>query len=88
MMTFSVKGDMSFEARSPDEALLKLIVYFMSQMEMQPHLQGEDENDAIPMVTVLSMPIQQETLNPHNITGGIGLDITGAGLLEAPAMMQ
>lgn len=89
-MKFKMNGELDFEARNPDEALLKLGLYFIAQMENPPQMGLHNESDPTQpdiMLDVMGMLADKlKVITPVNSTGYVS--VFGQGVFVTPEMMQ
>lgn len=89
-MKFKMNGDLIFDARNPDEALLKLGLYFITQMENPPQMGLHNEIDPSQpdiMLDVMGMLANKLTvITPVNSAGHVS--VFGQGVFVTPEMMQ
>ena len=90
-MKFKIQGDMEFNADTPDEALLKVGLYFIAQMESRP-IMMVDNLDKLPepriALDVIRMlcDITPGLLQPGNVTGEVGVAMKD--VFETPRTIQ
>lgn len=84
-MKFEMTGDIAFEAKDIDEALLKLGLHFISQMGSRPIYIPHDKS--IPAIDVLGVLIDgTKKLTDTECDGFINTDILSD--FDMPEMMQ
>ena len=82
-MKFSLESELDFEAKTRDEALLKIAIHFMSLMEFRPTLILPDRTPIDAFGTLIkNMP----SLNETTTEGYIDVDVHGD--YEPPTMVQ
>ena len=82
-MKFSLESDLEFEAKSHDEALLKLALHFISLMEMRPVLCFKDRP---PIDAFGSLINNVPSLKEPAADGYIDVDVHGD--YAPPEMLQ
>ena len=82
-MKFSLESDLEFEAKTRDEALMKLAMHFMALMEARPAciIKNEKPIDAFGTL-IKNMP----SLNEPTTDGYIDVDVHGD--FDPPEMLQ
>ncbi len=89
-MKFTMNSDIEFEAESPDDALLKLGLYFIAQMDNRPILamhSNEDLSDAPLKLDVVGM-LESGTavMTDENVSGNTFIAMKG--VFSEPKMLQ
>ncbi len=89
-MKFTMKSDIEFDADTPDDALLKLGLYFITQMDNKPILtmhQNEDLSDEPVKLDVISMLENSTNVMTDDNTNG-NTFIAMKGVFSEPKMLQ
>jgi len=89
-MKFTMKSDIEFDAKTPDDALLKLGLYFIAQMDLKPILSMHNNEDlSDPPVNIDVIGALQDSIDvlTNNNVDGVTF-IAMKGVFAEPGMMQ
>lgn len=91
-MKFTMVGNLDFEAITPDEALLKLGLYFIAQMDNQPIFKLDQTVIDLALEDPMGIDMlgmlydSSDVITRENSVGGV--EVLGKGVFEAPEAMQ